>query len=130
MINPNARGAALARAAEAMLRALGGTEVKFRCPAAAAKDENARQLGLDAPVTEDIAIAPGVVRTTGESIELLIAPSSISQYVQDRAQTVEQFLDAVLAVFVDGREYALTSFRTEQSGGAEYLYRVTAKTKS
>ena len=125
MTNPNARGPALARAAEAMLRALGGTEVKFRCPSGAAEDEQARQLGMEAPGTEDISIAPVVVRSSGEALELLIAPSSVAPYMQDRGQTAEQFFDAILAVVHGGRELRVQLFHVEQFAGAEYLYRVT-----
>ena len=130
MTNPNARGAVLARAAEAMLRALGGTEVKFRCPVAAAKDAQARQLGMDAPVTDDTPVSPVVVRANGNDLELLIAPASIAQYLSDRGQTAEQFFAAVLAVLIGAREFTVKSFHAEQFAGAEYLYRVaiTAKT--
>src|SRR5689334_12142052 len=103
------RGSALARAAEAMLRALGGSEVRLRCPVAAAENEQARQLGLEAPATEDIAIAPVVVRASGNDVELLIAPASVTQYLQDRGQTAEQFFNAVLAVLYGGREFHVRS---------------------
>ena len=124
MTNAHARSAALTRAAEAMLRALGGTEVKFRCPVAAAKDQQARQLGLEAPVTEDIAVSPVVVRANGDDFELLIAPSSVAPFMQDRGQSADQFFDSVLAVLLGGREFRVKSLRAEQFGGAVYLYRV------
>ena len=123
MTNP--RGPALARAAEAMLRALGGTEVKLRCPVSAAKDPQSRQLGLEAPVTEDIAISPVVVRRSGDDLELLIAPSSVAQFIQDRGQTAEQFFDSVLAVLQENRALRVSSFADDQFAGAAYLYRVT-----
>lgn len=125
MTNANARGAAIARAAEAMLRALGGTEVTFRCPAAAAKNPEARQLGQDAPVTQDTVISPVVVRPNGNDLELLVAPSTVSQYLSDRGQTAEQFFEAVLAVIFGGREYNVSTFHVEQFAGTDYLYRVT-----
>lgn len=125
MNNPNARGPALARAAEAMLRALGGSEIKLRCPVAAASDEQARQLGLEAPATEDISIAPVVVRASGDAVELLIAPSSVAQYMQDRGQTADQFFAAVVGVLHGGRELCVRLFHVEHFAGAEYLYRLT-----
>src|SRR6185312_15266839 len=115
-------GSALARAAEAMLRALGGTEVKLRCTVAAARDAQARQLGLDVPVTEDIAVSPVVVRASGSNLEVLIAPASMAQYLNDRGQTAEPFFQSVLAVLFAGREYKVTSFHVEQFAGADYLY--------
>src|SRR5512140_3389460 len=98
MTSSISRGPALARAAEAMLRALGGCEVRLRCPVAAARDDQARQLGLDAPVTEDIAVSPVIVRANAEDFELLIAPASLAPYLQDRGQTGQQFFESVLAV--------------------------------
>lgn len=130
MINANARGAALGRAAEAMLRALGGTEVKLRCPVAAAKDAQARQLGREAPVTEDISVAPVIARGAKDGLELLIAPSSLAQLIADRGQSAVQFFDSVLAVVFAAREYALISFQSEQFAGADYLYRVSVTPKS
>ena len=124
MNNANARGPALTRAAEAMLRVLGGTEVMLRCPVAAAKDESARQLGLEAPITEDIAIAPVVVRAAGDGFELLIAPSSLTQLIAERGQSAEAFFSAVLAAFVGSREFSILNFRTDQFAGTEFLYRI------
>ena len=120
----------MARAAEAMLRALGGTEVRFRCPVAAAKDAQARQLGMDAPVTEDIAVSPVVVRASSDGVELLIAPASVSAFLADRRQTAEQFFRAVFAIVLDDRESAVQAFQAEQFAGADYLYRVTLTAKS
>lgn len=130
MTNAYVSGAALARAAEAMLRALGGTEVKFRCPVAAAKDAQARQLGLEAPITDDIWISPVVMRASGEEVELLIAPSSVEQYLRERGQSAGQFFDAVLAVIFGGREFRVIAFYAEQFGGAEYLYRISLTAKN
>ncbi len=113
-----------------MLRALGGTEVKLRCPVSAAKDGQARQLGREAPVTEEVAISPVVVRASGEDLELLIAPASVAQYMQDRGQTAEQFFAAVLAVLHAGRELKMKLFHAEQFAGVAYLYRVALTAKS
>lgn len=119
----------MVRAAESMLRALGGTEVMFRCSTGAARDLQARQLGLDAPVTDDIPVSPVVVRPNGNDLLLLIAPASIAQYLSDRGQTAEQFFAAVLAVLIGAREFTVTSFHVEQFAGADYLYRVALTAK-
>ena len=105
-----------------MLRALGGCEVKFRCPVAASKNGDPCQLGLFEPLTEDLALSPIVVRGSGDDLELLVAPSSVAPYMQDRGQTAEQFFGAVLAVFVVGREWRVKLFHVEQFAGAAYLY--------
>lgn len=120
---------AVARAAEAMLRALGGAEVTLRCPTATANDPQARQLGLDAPVTEDLAVAPAIVRASGDDFELLLAPSSIARYIQDRGQSAEQFFAAVIAVLHAGRELRVRAFACDRVAGSTYLYRVTLTAK-
>ena len=126
----NARGPAIARAAEAMLRALGGTDVTFRFPVSAAAEQQARQLGLDAPVTQDISISPVVVRASGDGVELLIAPSSIAPYMQDRGYSAEQFFSSIFLVLHGGREYRVKSFQADHFAGSAYLYRITVVTKS
>ena len=130
MNNLNARGAALSRAAEAMLRALGGTEVTLRCPTAAAKDQHSRQLGLEAPVTTDINVSPVVVHASGADVEVRSGPASVAQYIQDRGQTAEQFFTTILAVLYGGRELHVKSFSTSDFAGSTYLYRIQLTAKS
>src|SRR4051812_22661626 len=125
MTNPTSRAPALARAAEAMLRALGGATITLRCPVAAAQDEQARQLGREAPGTDDISIAPVVIRADGEKMELLIAPSTVAPYMQDRGQSAQQFFAGIVAVLHGGREMRVQLFHVEQFAGTGYLYRLT-----
>lgn len=118
------------RAAEAMLRALGGTEVKLRCATGAPDDPQGRQLGLKAPAVEDIPVSPAVVRPSGSDFELLLAPTSITQYIQDRALTAEQFFGAVMAVLHAGQELRVRSLVGDCFAGDVYLYRITLTTNS
>lgn len=121
----NGRGLALARAAEAMLRALGGGEVTLRCPAGAAQDADASQLGREAPVSTEVAIAPAVVRASGNGLEVLLAPASVAQYARERGQSAQEFFAAVMAVRHGGREFRVRSFAAAQFAGTEYLYRIS-----
>ncbi len=124
------RGLALARAAEAMLRALGGGEVLLRCPTAPAADETNRELGLEAPVSDDFAVSPVLVRVARisdpQSFEFLFAPASLTSYLADRRQTAEEFFSSLIGVLHQGRLLHVESMTTDTFAGAAYLYRVTA----
>lgn len=126
----NPRSPALSRVAEAMLRSLGGAEVTLRCPTAVPKDPQARQLGLDAPAVEDISISPAIVRRNGSDFELLLAPSSLALYIQDRGQTAQQFFGSVHAVLHGQHELRVRSFADDRFAGEVYLYRITLTSNS
>ena len=55
------RGCAVARLGDALLRALGGTQVTLRLSDPSSGDTSS-QLGLEAPPAEDLQISPAVVR--------------------------------------------------------------------
>jgi len=121
------RGLALARAAEAMLRALGGGEVVLRCPVAPAANETNRELGLEAPPSDDFAISPVLLRVVGAArYEFLFAPASLVSYLADRRQSAEAFFSALIGVLHQGRLLHVESMTTDTFAGAAYLYRVTA----
>jgi hypothetical protein len=127
MTDTNSRGLALARAAEAMLRSLGGTQVTLRCAIAPASDAGARDLGLDAPAAADITVSPVLVRRAAkDAFELLFAPASLATALAGRPQTPEDSLRAVLAIIHQGRTLRVRSVSTDNFAGAAYLYRVTA----
>ncbi len=130
MPDPNPRGLALARAAEAMLRALGGGEVVLRCPAAAAANETNRELGLEAPVTEDLTVAPVLVRLKANAgtarMELLFPPAVLASYLADRRQPAEQFFSSLIGVLHQDRLLHVESMAAETFAGTPYLYRVIA----
>lgn len=54
------------RAADAMVRALGGAQITLRIADASAGDTNS-QLGLTPPTSEDVQISPALVRTIAPS---------------------------------------------------------------
>ena len=136
---PSARSLGLARAAEAMLRALGGSEVVFRVQAQMSPAESDHGLGLTAPLTEDVAIAPVVVCAVapdeGEAtrFELLLAPNALSAALTARGQTAEEFFATTVGVLhpLTAQESAeepallhLESVGVELLAGVAYLYRV------
>lgn len=125
------RGAAAVRAAEALLRTLGGDEVVFRVPSATANPGDAAQLGLAATATEDVALAPVVVQQarslsrpnhSGE-LELLISAASLAQAREiTKVSDALAFFGSALGVVVRERLMRVVSVKAEQLGGVAYLY--------
>src|SRR5438309_607973 len=81
-------GIAVMRAADALLRALGGDQIGLVLALPTANGSNSTELGLTDPGVQQIAIAPVVVRTlpapnTGPRVrlELLISASAIANAV-------------------------------------------------
>ncbi len=88
-------GAALVRAANAMLTALGGDQVSLLLPATATASDAAGQLGLVDPGVQDVIIAPVVATNvpTGNlgptrRIEFTLPASAIEDAVADAGDGV------------------------------------------
>src|SRR5436305_4931180 len=93
MLSPSAenafRGIALVRAADAMLRALGGEEITLLFPAIALPDDPAAQLGMADPGVEHVPIGPAVRRAllsesagTARRFEFLFPATAVAQHMQ------------------------------------------------
>lgn len=146
-------GLALARAAEAMLRALGGSEVALRFTSPADAGDDDRHLGLAAPRESDVAVAPVVVRSlppdkpqpgappswrserVGSSgatrpqqrLELLFPAAAISAQVEARqAGSAEELFASALGVVVQGRMLRIEGVFPQYFAGTAYLYAVIA----
>ena len=85
------------RAAEAMLRALGGATIVLRVPAGNAAPSQPG-LGLSAPVTDDIAIAPAILRHSGQTLEAVFPASALEPYRERSGQSAEDFLASAYGV--------------------------------
>ncbi len=119
------RGLAMARAAEAMLRVLGGGEVRLLLPAIAVVDPTARQLGVDAPDFEEVAVSPVVVRSAAAGVELLFPAAAISAQVEERqAGSAEALFNSAAGAVYDGRTWRVVGCAAEHFAGTPYLYRV------
>jgi len=124
------RGLAMARAAEAMLRALGGVEVQLRIPCLTSGDDP--RLGLANCTTEDLAFAPVVARPIARDdrraeYEFLFPATAVSRQVEDRqSASVEQLFTNALGVVFDGKLLRVTQFQTDSHAGVPFLFRVTA----
>ena len=133
-VQETARSMALVRAAEAMLRSLGGEEVSLLFPMVSLPDDPAAQLGLADPGVEEILISPVVVRNlraeargTRVLFEFLIpAPVVWSKVEQRHVATPQALFESTLGISFDGRLLRIERLDTEHFAGVAYLYRVTA----
>jgi len=127
-------GAAAARAADAMLRTLGGTEVTLLFAAAGMPADAVAELGLVDPGVEQALIAPVVVveLTTENSgprrrIELLAGHAAMAQQVSQRnVASAEVLFETALGLVYCGEMFHIQGFVVERLGGVAYLYRVSA----
>jgi hypothetical protein len=125
---------ALVRAADAMLRSLGGEEVCLLFPLATAPDDPAVQLGLADPGVEEVKISPAVLRNLGAEtkksrvlLEFLMPASVVLSKVEARqAGSARTFFDSALGIAHEGRLLRIERVDTEFFAGTAYLYRITA----
>lgn len=127
-------GAAAARAADAMLRTLGGTQVILLFPAAGMPGDPVAGLGLIDPGVEQAPISPVIVRelTTENSgprrrIELLAGCSALAEQVSQRhVASADVLFATALGLVFDGEVFHIEGFVVERLEGMAYLYRVAA----
>jgi hypothetical protein len=127
-------GAAAVRAADAMLRTLGGTEVILLFAAAGLPADGVAGLGLVDPGVEQALIAPVVVReltteTNGprRRIELLAGQAAMAEQVSQRnVASAEVLFETALGLVYCGEVFHIEGFVVERLGGVTYLYRVAA----
>jgi hypothetical protein len=125
---------AAVRAAEALLQTLGGGEVLVRVPLIAPPPGISGELGLAGAVTEDIRLAPAVVRRlrlrnrqerNRHLTEVLIAPGSLTQAREIRdSASAKEFFESAVGLVIGEKLFRFQSFSADEYGGAPYLYRV------
>jgi hypothetical protein len=132
-MSENVRTGAAARAADALLRALGGNVVMLRVPGNAMAALDAEQLGLSEPQFEEIAIGPAVYRRVmptkadgkGERAELLVSATTILKIVGSLGFSSTSVLFAQAAgVMVDGTLLQIMGASSSEIFGQPYLYRL------
>src|SRR5437660_1001989 len=118
------KGLAAIRAAEALLRTLGGCTIWVRIPISVTAAGDAAQLGLAASATQDIALSPVVVRHARNAkgslkkLELLISASSLAQAKEIRdANGAEEFFNSALGVVYSGTLLRVESVLVDEFGG-------------
>jgi hypothetical protein len=127
-------GAALVRAANAMLTALGGDQVSLLLPATATASDSAGQLGLVDPGVQYVIIAPVVARNlpTGtmgptRKIEFTLPASALATQLPTLGiASVEDLFAAALGLLYDGDLFHIEAIVTENFAGTAYFYVVTA----
>jgi hypothetical protein len=127
-------GAALVRAANAMLAALGGDQVSLLLPATATASDSAGQLGLVDPGVQQIIIAPVVVHILAvgnlgprRRIEFTLPASVIeAQLPALGIGTVDELFTASLGLMYDTDLFHIEAVVTENFAGTAYFYLVTA----
>ena len=133
-IQDTARGIALTRAAEAMLRTLGGEAITLLFPMSTLPNEPAAQLGMIDPGVTQVAISPVIVRnlhrensTARCQLEFLMPGSAVRAAIGSRnASSAAQFFDSALGIVYDGRLLRIQHVDTEFFAGTAYLYRLSA----
>jgi hypothetical protein len=124
-------GLGMARAAEAMLRALGGGEVmlRFKGPAIADDAASNPRLGLAANICEDVTLSPAVVRSgTDGSLEFVLPASIVNTQVELRQTgTTKALFESALGFIHDGKLLRIESVSADFHGNTAYLYRATAR---
>jgi hypothetical protein len=127
------RGFAAVRAAEALLRTLGGCTISVRVPINVAGTSG--EFGVAGAATEDVALSPVVVRSLRKQakgarghVELLISAASLAsaKEITDAAGS-EAFFDSALGVVHDMILKRIVSFSVDDFGGTPYLYRVVVQ---
>ncbi len=128
--------AAQSRIADALLRALGGETVLLQIPAPAVPGDLAEQLGIAAPLFQNVALGPAVLRklrpriATAESekpaeYELLLSASAVAKALGTASLASAEVLFAqACAITVGGRLLQITSVTASEAFGEPCLYRL------
>jgi hypothetical protein len=127
-------GAALVRAANAMLTALGGDDVSLLLPATATASGAAGQLGLVDPGVQDVILTPVVAHNvpTGNlgprrRVEFTLPASAIELQLSALGMgSAEDVFNAALGLEYDGDLFHIETVVTENFAGTAYFYVVTA----
>jgi hypothetical protein len=126
--------AAVVRAADAMLRALGGDGVSMLFPLVTMPNDPSAQLGLADPGVEEVIFSPVVVRTlvtptTGprRRLEFLLSGAAVAAELTSRnVASAEDLFNGALGLLYDNELFHIENFTTEYFAGTAYLYRVLA----
>jgi hypothetical protein len=124
------------RAADALLRGVGGRVVMLRVPAPGDAGVDAEQLGLVTPEFQDVELGPVVFRkaraTVGEGKaarrEMLVSAAAVKALVGSLGYSAASVLFANAAgVLMDGVLLGVESATEAEVGGAPYMYRLVLR---
>jgi hypothetical protein len=129
-----ARGFAAVRAAEALLRTLGGCTIYVRIARAVVTSGDGSQLGLQPVATDDVELSPAVTRAlprkadSQRRMEITISAASLSRAkdIED-ADSAQQFFNAALGIVYAEKLWRIESLLVDDFAGTPYLYRVIVR---
>lgn len=127
-----------ARAADVLLRALGGRSVRLRVPAPAVPADPTEQLGLATPEFQDLALAPVVCRKARATVstdqaarwDLLVSATAVEKLVGSLAYASASvlFANACGVLTGEGAELLeIVSATQEPLLGRPYVYRLLVR---
>ena len=127
-----------ARAADVLLRALGGRSVRLRMPAPAVPADPTEQLGLATPEFQDLALAPVVCRKARATVsadqaarwDLLVSATAVEKLVGSLAYASASvlFANACGVLTGEGAELLeILSAAQEPLLGRPYVYRLLVR---
>jgi hypothetical protein len=127
-------GAALMRAANALLAAFGGEQISLLLPATAMAGDAAGQLGLVDPGVQQVIITPVVVHhlATGnlgprQRIEFTLPASAVEEQLPSLGMgSADDLFNAALGLSYESDVFHIESWVTEQFAGSAYFYVVIA----
>ncbi len=131
----NATGAA-ARAADVLLRAMGGRTVMLRMPAPAVPMDVTEQLGIATPTFQDIPLGPVVYRKARAAVaegkaakwEMLVSATVVESLVGSLTYASASVLFATAyGVLSDGELLEIESATQQQIFGQPYVYRLVLR---
>jgi hypothetical protein len=127
-------GTAVMRAADAMLRALGGDQVALVLPLPTETNDSSFQLGLADPGVQQVFLSPVVVRRLpvpspgpSQRLEFLLSASAVASAVEAQgAASAEALFNAALGIQYQADLFHIESMISDYFAGTAYLYRVVA----
>jgi hypothetical protein len=124
------RAEALLRAADVLLRALGPSEVILVLPVPIQQENS--DLGLAAPVVEQLTLSPAVVRKIGSStatrtqMEVMLAASTVNAQAESRNfDPPNALFEAALGILHGGKLFRIEGVGWDSFADTPYLYRIT-----
>lgn len=127
-------GTAVMRAADAMLRAVGGDQIGLVLPLPTETSNASFQLGLADPGAQQLTLSPVVVRNLASPalgprvrLEFLLSASAVANAVEAQgAASADALFDAALGIQYQADLFHVESVSTDYFAGVAYLYHVVA----
>jgi hypothetical protein len=125
------RRQATRRAADAMLRVLGGEQITLRLADPSSGDTNS-QLGITPPTASEIEIAPAVVQAEAgangaQRVQVLVGNKTLQPIADSYGVTdIPAWLMGTQGLVYRGKLFPIITVLSQEFAGGEYLYLLTA----